>query len=238
VRFTDPDGLIARTPEWYNDPNAFMGLDSESNSSSYSANYSSYKIQVPEANYSIITSSSNKSHLSILDAEIEKLEKNMFNEESSFTGESIILAGPYYANKKINLDKVLEKVDPDFEKTKENAEIIRRLSNEIVISIAINVFIPGIGKRWKASKKPSIKWDQNSQRWRDTVTGQYTKGPNMPKGFGKPSTWKEGTKDVTNEMISTKKGKEVNEKMRNSSIQDDFAGAFEQALKDMLKKKK
>ncbi len=88
------------------------------------------------------------------------------------------------------------------------------------------------------AKKPSIKWDQYSQRWRDTATGQYTKGPKMPKGFGKPSTWKEGTKDVTNEMISTKKGQEVYEKMRDSSVQDDFAGAFEQALKDILKNKK
>lgn len=89
----------------------------------------------------------------------------------------------------------------------------------------------------KAQKKPSIKWDQNSQRWRDTATGQYTKGPKMPKGFGKPSTWIEGSKDVTNEMISTKEGQKVYEKMRGSSIQDDIVGAFEHVLKDLLKKK-
>jgi hypothetical protein len=35
LRFTDPDGLIARTPEWYNDGDAFMGLNNDSNRSSY-----------------------------------------------------------------------------------------------------------------------------------------------------------------------------------------------------------
>ncbi len=87
-----------------------------------------------------------------------------------------------------------------------------------------------------APKKPSIKWDQKSQRWRDIATGQYTKGPKMPKGFGKPSTWKEGSKDVSNEMIATKKGQKVYESMRDSSIQNDFISAFEKALKDLLNK--
>ena len=59
----------------------------------------------------------------------------------------------------------------------------------------------------------------------------------MPRGFGKPSTWEKGTKDVSNEMISTKEGQKIYEKMRDSSIQEDFAGAFEQALKELLKKK-
>jgi hypothetical protein len=86
-------------------------------------------------------------------------------------------------------------------------------------------------------KEPSIKWDQNSQRWRDTATGQYTEGPIMPEGFGKPSTWKEGSKDVTSEMIALKNGQEVFEKLRASSIQDDFVGAFEHALIDLLKNK-
>jgi hypothetical protein len=86
-------------------------------------------------------------------------------------------------------------------------------------------------------KEPSIKWDQYSQRWRDVATGQYTKGPKMPKGFGKPSTWKEGTKDVSSEMIVTREGQRVYEKMRDSSIQNDFIGAFEQALKALLNRK-
>jgi RHS repeat-associated protein len=90
----------------------------------------------------------------------------------------------------------------------------------------------------KAPKKPSIKWDQNSQSWRDSATGQYAKGPKMPEGFGKPSTWKEGTKDVSNETIATKKGQEVYEKMRDSSTQEDFAGAVEHTLKESLKNKK
>jgi hypothetical protein len=86
-------------------------------------------------------------------------------------------------------------------------------------------------------KKLSIKWDQKSQRWKDTSTGQYVKGPEMPIGFGKPSTWKEGTKDVSSELISTKEGQKVYEQMMNSSTQDDFVGAFEQVLKSRLEKK-
>jgi len=60
----------------------------------------------------------------------------------------------------------------------------------------------------------------------------------MPKGFGKPSEWKEGTKDVAGEMIASKEGQKVYEKMRDSSIQDDFVGAFEEALKQVIKNKK
>jgi hypothetical protein len=60
----------------------------------------------------------------------------------------------------------------------------------------------------------------------------------MPKGFGKPSTWKEGTKDLSGEMIASKEAQRVYEKMRDSSIQNDFIGAFEEALKQTLKKKK
>jgi RHS repeat-associated protein len=92
-------------------------------------------------------------------------------------------------------------------------------------------------KALDASKKPSIRWDQNSQSWKDTVTGKPVKGPKMPKGFGKSSTWKEGSKDVTNETIATREGQKSYEKMRDASIQDDFISAFEHALKDMLNKK-
>jgi RHS repeat-associated protein len=89
----------------------------------------------------------------------------------------------------------------------------------------------------ETSKKPSIVWDQASQRWRDNATGKYVNGPKMPKGFGKPSTWKESTKDVSKEAIATKKGQENYEKMRDSSLQKDFIGAFEHALKALLEKK-
>lgn len=87
-------------------------------------------------------------------------------------------------------------------------------------------------------KKPSIRWDQESQCWRDAKTGKRTKGPKMPKGFGKPSEWKEGTRDVAIEMIASKEGQKVYEKMRDSSIQDGFIGAFEEALKQVLENKK
>lgn len=60
----------------------------------------------------------------------------------------------------------------------------------------------------------------------------------MPKGFGKPSTWKEGAEDVSGEMIASKEAQRVYEKMRDSSIQEDFVGAFEEALKQIKKKKK
>jgi hypothetical protein len=85
----------------------------------------------------------------------------------------------------------------------------------------------------KDSKKALKKWDQNSQRWKDSATGKYVK---VPKGFSNPSTWKEASKDVSNEMIATKEGQKVYESMREASIQNNFVGAFDKALKDLSKK--
>ncbi|MBW1847861.1 MAG: hypothetical protein JRJ27_12115 [Deltaproteobacteria bacterium] len=57
----------------------------------------------------------------------------------------------------------------------------------------------------------------------------------MKKGFGKPSTWKQGTKEVANEMIAEKVGQEAYEKAVLNATQKKFAVAFEQALKKILK---
>ncbi len=93
-------------------------------------------------------------------------------------------------------------------------------------------------KALKDSKKVLKKWDQNSQRWRDSRTGKYVNDPKLPKGFGKPSKWKESSKDVSNEMIATKEGQKIYESMREASIQDNFASAFDKALKEVIKKNK
>jgi hypothetical protein len=59
----------------------------------------------------------------------------------------------------------------------------------------------------------------------------------MPRGFGKPSAWKEGRKDVSNETIATKTGQKVYESLRESATQNNFIGAFEKALREKLKNK-
>ena len=60
----------------------------------------------------------------------------------------------------------------------------------------------------------------------------------MPEAFGKLCEWKEGTEDVAGEMIAPKDGQRIFEEKRDSSIQNDFASAFEAALKQIKKKKK
>ena len=53
-----------------------------------------------------------------------------------------------------------------------------------------------------APRKGKIKWCQRSQRWRDSTTGRYVRGPKMPRGFGKPSTWVEVTGGTGNAVLS------------------------------------
>lgn len=60
----------------------------------------------------------------------------------------------------------------------------------------------------------------------------------MPEGFGKPSNWKEWKEDLAGEMIKSKEAQRIFEEKRDSSIQNDFAGAFEAALKQIKKKNK
>jgi len=57
----------------------------------------------------------------------------------------------------------------------------------------------------------------------------------MPEGFGKPSTWKEGQRDVTEEMIAARNGAEMAEKMKNSAEADDLASAIEAFVKGIKK---
>ena len=53
----------------------------------------------------------------------------------------------------------------------------------------------------------------------------------MPRGFGKPSTWVEVTKDVSQEMRQAKRGQRVYEQLRRSSEANDLLSAFEAYLK-------
>lgn len=57
----------------------------------------------------------------------------------------------------------------------------------------------------------------------------------MPDGFGKPSTWKEGQRDVTEEMIAARNGAEFSQKMKNSAEADDLASAIEAFIKGLEK---
>jgi RHS repeat-associated protein len=80
-------------------------------------------------------------------------------------------------------------------------------------------------------KKILFKWDQKSQRWKEVGTGRYVSGPKMPKGFGKPSSWREGSKDVSQDTRKLKAAKEIYEKLKASSEADDLTSAIEAALK-------
>ena len=55
----------------------------------------------------------------------------------------------------------------------------------------------------------------------------------MPEGFGKPSTWKEGQIDVTEEMMAARNGAEFAEKMKNSAEADDLQSAIEAVIKEL-----
>ncbi len=82
--------------------------------------------------------------------------------------------------------------------------------------------------------KPPIKWDQEEQYFIDADGKKYNSSE-MPEGFGKPSTWKTGQKDVTEEVIAARNGSEFSEKMKNSAEADDLQSAIEAVIKGLKK---